>query len=136
LVLPCALLGTACSIASNDEYESLVVGCGLEFRPLPGTHGMFDDPQWMQLQERGGLASAPKLLRVLADHVRTLHKAILAVARQDGPDVLGLSGVVSVGGYQVAEGLACQGWICCSSRRMPPPTSRLPLCRAAGLSAG
>lgn len=99
--------GHGVTIASNDEYESLVVGCGLEFRPLPGTHGMFDDPRWMQ--QLGGPASAPKLLRLLAEHLRTLHTAILAVARQDAPDVLALSGVATLGGYQVAEGLGLPG---------------------------
>jgi sterol 3beta-glucosyltransferase len=49
--------GHGVTIASNDEYESLVVGCGLEFRPLPGTHGMLDDPRWMQAS--GGPASRP-----------------------------------------------------------------------------
>jgi hypothetical protein len=29
--------GHSVTIASNDEYEGLVVGCGLEFRALPGT---------------------------------------------------------------------------------------------------
>ena len=42
----------------------------------------------------------------LAENVRTLHKAVLAVARQDGADVLALTGITAVGGYQVAEGLA------------------------------
>ena len=95
------------TITSNDEYESLVVGCGLEFRPLPGTQGMFDDPRWMQ--DLGGPAPAAKLIRLLAGHVRTLNKAILAVARQDAPGVLALSGIATVGGYHVAEGLGLPG---------------------------
>lgn len=40
--------GRSATITSNDEYESLVVHRGPEFRPLPGTHGMFDDPRWTQ----------------------------------------------------------------------------------------
>jgi UDP:flavonoid glycosyltransferase YjiC (YdhE family) len=48
--------GHSVTIASNDEYESLVVGCGLEFRPLPGTHGMFDD-RWTR--ELGGPRRLP-----------------------------------------------------------------------------
>jgi sterol 3beta-glucosyltransferase len=99
--------GHSVTIASNDEYESLVVGCGLEFRPLPGTHGMFEDPRWMQ--DLGGPAAAPKLLRLLAEHVRTVDKAILAVARRDAPDVLALSGIAAVGGYHVAAGLGLPG---------------------------
>jgi UDP:flavonoid glycosyltransferase YjiC (YdhE family) len=99
--------GHSVTITSNDEYESLVVGCGLEFRPLPGTHGMFDDPRW--IQDLGGHASAAKLIRLLAEHVRTLNKAILAVARQDTPDVLALSGIATVAGYHVAEGLGLHG---------------------------
>jgi hypothetical protein len=100
--------GHTVTITSNDEYESLVVGCGLKFRPLPGAHGMFfDDPRWMQ--DLGGPASAAKLIRLLAEHVRTLNKAILAVARQDAPDVLGLSGPATVAGYHVAEGLGLPG---------------------------
>ena len=100
--------GHSVTITSNDEYESLVVGCGLDFRPLPGTHGMFfDDPRWMQ--DLGGPWAAPKLIRLLAEHVRTLNKAILAVARQDAPDVLALSGPATVAGYHVAEGLGLPG---------------------------
>jgi sterol 3beta-glucosyltransferase len=99
--------GHSVTIASNDEYESLVAGCGLEFRPLPGTHGMFDDPRW--IQDLGGPAAGPKLIRLLAEHVRMLDKAILAVARQDAPDVLALSGVATVGGYHVAQGLGLPG---------------------------
>jgi sterol 3beta-glucosyltransferase len=99
--------GHSVTITSNDEYESLVVGCGLEFRPLPGTRGMFDDPRWMQ--DLGGPASAAKLIRLLAEHVRTLNKAILAVARLDAPDVLALSGIATVAGYHVAEGLGLPG---------------------------
>jgi sterol 3beta-glucosyltransferase len=50
--------GHGVTVTSGDEYENLVVGCGLEFRPLPGTRGMFDDPMWMQ--GRGcGRASQP-----------------------------------------------------------------------------
>jgi sterol 3beta-glucosyltransferase len=99
--------GHSVTITSNDEYESLVVGCGLEFRPLPGTHGMFDDPRW--IQDLGGHAPAVKLIRLLAEHVRTLNKAILAVARQDAPDILALSGIATVAGYHVAEGLGLPG---------------------------
>ncbi len=99
--------GHSVTITSSDEYESLVVGCGLDFRPLPGTHGMFDDPRWMQ--DLGGPASAPKLIRLLAEHVRTLNRAILAVARQDAPDVLALSGPATVAGYHVARGLGLPG---------------------------
>lgn len=99
--------GHSVTITSNDEYESLVVGCGLDFRPLPGTHGMFDDPRWMQ--DLGGHAPAPKLIRLLAEHVRTLNKAILAVARQDAPDVLALSGPATAAGYHVARGLGLPG---------------------------
>ena len=99
--------GHSVTITSNDEYENLVVGCGLEFRPLPGTHGMFDDPRW--IQDLGGPASAAKLIRLLAEHVRTLNKAILAVAQQDAPDILALSGIATVAGYHVAEGLGLPG---------------------------
>jgi sterol 3beta-glucosyltransferase len=100
--------GHTVTITCNDEYESLVVGCGLKFRPLPGTRGMFfDDPRWMQ--DLGGHASAAKLIRLLAEHVRTLNKAILAVARQDAPDILALSGIATVAGYHVAAGLGLPG---------------------------
>ena len=95
--------GHSVTIASNDEYEGLVVGCGLEFRALPGTHGMFDDLRWA---ERGGLASGVGIIRLLAENVRKLHRAVLAVARQDAADVLALAGMTAIGGYQIAEGLA------------------------------
>ncbi len=99
--------GHSVTITSNDEYESLVVGCGLEFRPLPGTHGMFDDPRW--LQGSGGPAWAVSMTRLLAEHMRTVDKALLAVARQDAPDVLALTGMTALGGCHVAEGLGLPG---------------------------
>jgi Glycosyltransferase family 28 N-terminal domain len=124
--------GHGVTITSNDEYESLV-GCGLDFRPLPGTHGMFfDDPRW--IQELGGPAAAPKLIRLLAEHVRTLNKAILAVARQDAPDVLALSGIATVGGYHVAEGLGLPGM---DLQLMPThPTADFPPSFLSGRSFG
>jgi UDP:flavonoid glycosyltransferase YjiC (YdhE family) len=99
--------GHSVTIASNDEYESLVVGCGLEFLPLPGTHGMFDVPRWVRVA--GGPASAVGLIRLVPEHIRTLHKAVLAVARQDAPDVLALTGITTLGGYRVAQGLGLHG---------------------------
>jgi sterol 3beta-glucosyltransferase len=99
--------GHSVTIASNDEYESLVVGCGLEFRPLPGTHGMFDDPRWLQVS--GGPGSAVRMLRLVAEYIRTVHKAVLAVARQDAADVLALTGITAVGGHHLAEGLGLPG---------------------------
>ncbi len=99
--------GHSVTIASNDEYESLVVGCGLQFRPLPGTHGMFDDHRWMQ--GTGGPVSAAKLIRLLAEYMRTVQKAVVAVARQDRADVLALSGITTLAGYHVAEGLGLPG---------------------------
>jgi sterol 3beta-glucosyltransferase len=98
--------GHSVTVASNDEYESLVAGCGLGFCPLPGTRGMFDDPRWVQ--GSGGPASAVSMIRLLAEHMRTIHKAILAVARQDAADVLALAGIAQMG-YHVAEGLGLPG---------------------------
>jgi UDP:flavonoid glycosyltransferase YjiC (YdhE family) len=95
--------GHSVTIASNDEYEGLVAGCGLEFRALPGTHGMFDDLRWV---ERSGLAAGAGIIRLLAENVRKLHKAVLASARQEAADVLALAGMTAIGGYQVADGLA------------------------------
>lgn len=99
--------GHSVTITSHEEFENLVVGCGLEFRPLPGTQGMFDDTRW--LEESGGPAAAIRTVRLtmklMAEHMRTLHKAILAVARQDSADVLALTGMTALGGYHVAEGL-------------------------------
>lgn len=68
------------TITSNDEYASLVEGCALDFRPLPGTGGTFDVPRWVQ--SSGGPAS---VIRLVAEYIRTVHKAVLAVARQDAP---------------------------------------------------
>jgi sterol 3beta-glucosyltransferase len=99
--------GHSVAIASNDEYESLVVGCGLEFRPLPGVHGIFDDPGWMR--GSGGPAWAVSMMRMLAENLRLVDKALLAVARQDAPDVLALTGIFSACGYHVAEGLGLPG---------------------------
>jgi sterol 3beta-glucosyltransferase len=99
--------GHKVTIASNYEYESLVAGCGLDFRPLPGTQGMFDDPRWVQ--GSGGSASPVRMIRLLAEYLRTVHKAILTVARQEAPDVLALAGIAQMGGYQIAEGLGLPG---------------------------
>jgi sterol 3beta-glucosyltransferase len=99
--------GHSVTITSNDQYESLVVGCGLEFRPLPGTHGMLDDPRWMQ--GSGGPASAVTVIRLIAEYIRTVQRALLAVARQDAPDVLALTGITAAGGYRIAEGLGLPG---------------------------
>jgi sterol 3beta-glucosyltransferase len=99
--------GHSVAITSNDEHESLVVGCGLEFRPLPGTHGVFADPRWMQTS--GGPGWALSMVRLLAEHLRTVNKALLAVARQDAPDVLALTGITAASGYHVAEGLGLPG---------------------------
>jgi sterol 3beta-glucosyltransferase len=99
--------GHTVTITSNDEYENLVVGCGLQFRPLPGTHGVFEDPRW--LHASGGPAAAFRLTRLLSEHLRILHKAILAVARQDAADVLALTGMTTFCGYRIAEGLGLPG---------------------------
>jgi sterol 3beta-glucosyltransferase len=99
--------GHSVTVTSNDEFEGLVVGCGLEFRPLPGTRGMFDDPRW--LRGGGGPRSAVRMIKLVAGHMRTLNKAIVAVARQDAADVLVLTGMTVLGGYHIAEGLGLPG---------------------------
>jgi sterol 3beta-glucosyltransferase len=98
--------GHGVTVTCNDEYESLVIGCGLEFRPLPGIHGMFDD-RWVQTT--GGPAWAVSMTRLLAEHLRAVDKALLAVARQDAPDVLALTGITAACGGHVAEGLGLPG---------------------------
>jgi hypothetical protein len=45
---------------------------------------MFDDLRWV---ERSGLAAGVGIIRLLAQNVRTLHKAVLAVARQDAAEL-------------------------------------------------
>jgi sterol 3beta-glucosyltransferase len=124
--------GHSVAITSNDEYESLVVGCGLEFRPLPGTHGIFDDPRWIQAS--GGPAWALSMFRLLAENLRTVDKALLAVARQDSPDVLALTGITAACGYHVAEGLGLPGM----ELQFQPayPTADFPPSIVAGRSFG
>ncbi len=99
--------GHSVTITSNDQYESLVVGCGLEFRALPGTHDMFEDPRWMQ--GSGGPAWAVTMVRMVAESLRTVDKGLLAVIRQDAPDVVVLTGITSIGGYHVADALGQPG---------------------------
>jgi UDP:flavonoid glycosyltransferase YjiC (YdhE family) len=99
--------GHSVTITCNDDHESLVVGCGLEFRPLPGTHGMFDDPRW--LRASGGPGWAVTMIRLLAENLRTVNKAVLAVARRDAPDVLALAGITAACGAHVARGLGLPG---------------------------
>jgi sterol 3beta-glucosyltransferase len=123
--------GHSVAITSNDECESLVVGCGLEFRPLPGAHGIFDDPR---LEVSGGPAWAVSMFRLLAENLRTLDKALLAVARQDGPDVLALAGIFAACGYHIAEGLGLPGM----ELQLQPayPTAGFPPSSVAGRSFG
>jgi sterol 3beta-glucosyltransferase len=103
--------GHSVTIAGQPEYKSLVVGCGLEFRQLPGTRGMFDDPRWVR--GSGGAASAVGAIRltmrVMTEHVRAVHAGMVAVAAEIKPDVLALTGVATLGGYHVAEGLGLPG---------------------------
>jgi sterol 3beta-glucosyltransferase len=99
--------GHSATITSNDEHESLVVGCGVEFRPLPGTHGMFDDPRWVRVV--GGPVSAVGVIRLMAECIRTVQNAVVTVARQDHADVLALAGITAAGGYRIAEGLGLPG---------------------------
>jgi sterol 3beta-glucosyltransferase len=120
------------TITSNDEYESLVVGCGLEFRPLSGTHGMFADPRWMRAS--GGPAWAVGMVRLLAEYMRTVNNALLAVARQEAPDVLALTGLTAACGYHVAEGL---GLPCMELQLQPAyPTAEFPPSVVAARSFG
>jgi sterol 3beta-glucosyltransferase len=99
--------GHSVTVATNDAFEGLVTGCGLEFRSLPGSQRVLDDSRW--LQGKAGSASPVRMIRLLAEHVRRLHGGILAVARQDAPDVLALTGITALGGYHVAEGLGLHG---------------------------
>jgi sterol 3beta-glucosyltransferase len=99
--------GHSVTITSTDEFESLIADCGLEFRPLPGTHGVLEDPRWVQQSD--GPVAAVRLIRLLSEHLRILHKAIVAVARQDAADVLALTGMTTVCGYRIAEGLGLPG---------------------------
>jgi sterol 3beta-glucosyltransferase len=99
--------GHSVTVATHDGSEGLVSGCGLEFRSLPGSQSMLDDSRW--LQGKAGSASPVRMIRLVAEHMRRLHGGILAVARQDGPDVLALTGMTALGGYHVAEGLGLHG---------------------------
>ncbi len=99
--------GHGVTIATHDVFEGLVTGCGLEFRSLPGSQTMLDDSRW--LQGKAGSASPVRMIRLVAEHIRRLHGGILAVARQDAPDVLALTGITALGGYHVAEGLGLHG---------------------------
>ncbi len=124
--------GHSVTIVSSDEYENLVVGCGLEFRSLPGTRGMFEDPRWVQ--GTGGPASAVGLIRLLAEHMPTVQKALLAVARQDAAEVLVLTGITAVAGYHVAEGLGLPGmWLMLQPLH---PTADFPPSYVSGRSFG
>ncbi len=99
--------GHSVTITSNDEYESLVVGCGLDFRPLPGTHGMFDDQ--MLMQDSAAPIATIRVIRRVVEQIRTVQKAVIAVARQEAPDVLALTGMATLGGYRIAKGLGLPG---------------------------
>jgi sterol 3beta-glucosyltransferase len=99
--------GHSVTFATHDGFEGLVRGCGLEFRSLPGSQTMLDDSRW--LQGEAGSASPVRMIRLVAEHMRRLHGGILAVAREDAPQVLALTGMIALGGYHVAEGLGLHG---------------------------
>jgi sterol 3beta-glucosyltransferase len=99
--------GHSVTIATHDDFEGLVTGCGLAFRSLPGSQRMLDDPRW--LQGKAGSASPVRVIRLVAEHMRSVHGGILAAAREDAPDVLALTGITALGGYHVAEGLGLYG---------------------------
>ncbi len=124
--------GHSVTITCNDDHESLVVGCGLEFRPLPGAHGVFADPRW--LQASGGPAWALTMIRLLAEHLRTVNRALLAVAQREAPDVLALAGITAACGDHVAEGLGLPGF----ELQFQPvhPTGDFPPSVVAGRSFG
>jgi UDP:flavonoid glycosyltransferase YjiC (YdhE family) len=99
--------GHSVTIATHDVYEDLVTGCDLEFRSLPGSEHMLDDPRW--LEGKAGSARPLRMFRLVSEYLRLLHRGILAVARQDASDVLALTGITALGGYHVAEGLGLHG---------------------------
>jgi sterol 3beta-glucosyltransferase len=124
--------GHGVTIATHDVFEGLVTGYGLEFRSLPASQAMLDDSRW--LQGKAGSASPVRMIRLIAEHIRSLHRGILAVARQDGPDVLALTGITALGGYHVAEGLDLHGM----GLQLQPmaPTSEFPPSLVAARSLG
>jgi sterol 3beta-glucosyltransferase len=94
--------GHSVTIAGYQMFAGLVTGCGLEFRALPGDPRILEAARW----QRGGTGplGAVRLVRLIADHMREIHTGILAAARQDA-DVLLLTGLSTIGGYHIAEGL-------------------------------
>ncbi len=94
--------GHSVTIAGYEMFAGLVTGCGLEFRALPGDQRLLDAETW----QRGstGPLGAARLVRLIGDHLREVHTGILAAARA-GADVLLLTGLSSIGGYHIAEGL-------------------------------
>jgi sterol 3beta-glucosyltransferase len=94
--------GHSVAIAGYEMFASLVTGCGLEFRALPGDPRLLDAARW----QRGstGPLGAARLVRLIGDHMREVHTGILAAARQ-GTDVMLLAGLSSIGGFHIAEGL-------------------------------
>jgi sterol 3beta-glucosyltransferase len=94
--------GHSVTIAGYEMFAGLVTGCGLEFRALPGDPRILEAARW----QRGGTGplGAVRLVRLIADHMREIHIGILAAARQDA-DVLLLTGLSTIGGYHIAEGL-------------------------------
>jgi sterol 3beta-glucosyltransferase len=94
--------GHSVTIAGYEMFAGLVTGCGLEFRALPGDPRLLEAARW----QRGGTGplGAVRLVRLIADHMREIHTGIVAAARQDA-DALLLTGLSTIGGYHIAEGL-------------------------------
>ncbi|HYH32438.1 MAG TPA: glycosyltransferase [Pseudonocardia sp.] len=98
--------GHRVAVAAFEPFGDYVTGAGLEFRPLPGdpreNARSAENRRWEQ--GRGGAVGAVRLVRLLAKVLPDMNAGFLDAARQ-GTDLILLSQVSGLGGYDIARGL-------------------------------
>jgi sterol 3beta-glucosyltransferase len=94
------------TIAAYGMFADLVTASGLAFRELPGDPRLLGASAEGQRWQRGGAGplGVARFVRLVAEHMRDVHAALLAAARQD-TDVMLVAGQVMFGGYHIAESL-------------------------------
>jgi UDP:flavonoid glycosyltransferase YjiC (YdhE family) len=98
--------GHRVAVAAFEPFGGYVTGAGLEFRPLPGdpTQNARSEENRRWEQGRGGAVGAVRLVRLLAKILPDMNAGFLDAARR-GADLILLSQVSGLGGYDIAHGV-------------------------------
>ncbi|OZM79875.1 glycosyltransferase [Pseudonocardia sp. MH-G8] len=98
--------GHRVAVAAFEPFGDHVTGAGLEFRPLPGdpTQNARSRENRRWEQGRDGAIGAVRLVRLLARILPDMNAGFLDAARR-GADLILLSQVSGLGGYDIARGV-------------------------------